>query len=305
MYEWRQNMNLHGLRLFYIVAKTGSVTVASEQLKISQPAITSQIKKFEKENEITLFLPQGRGICLSEIGEQLAKEAGLIFKIEDRIETLIKNYKQGKNGTLKITGNYLSTNFLIPMWAASLKQENEDINIEINTMNTEDAINYLISYKVDVAILGGGAMKYIDKINVTKIMDDDLWFVASPNHKYANKKVSLADIMLEPFIMREKGSYARVLLESLCYTYGIGLPKIAIEFNGLHETLMASTSGYGVSFCSSIAVKEFVDMGKLSRVYVDNINLKNEIVICVRKNEEISSLVKNFMSIIKAGSLSD
>lgn len=89
-------MNLHGLRLFYIVAKAGSVTVASEQLKISQPAITSQIKKFERENGITLFLPQGRGICLSEIGEQLVKEADAVFKIENRMEALIDNYKKGK-----------------------------------------------------------------------------------------------------------------------------------------------------------------------------------------------------------------
>ena len=72
-------MNLHGLRLFYMVAKAGSVTVAAEQLKISQPAITAQIKKFERENDITLFLPQGRGICLSEIGEQLVKEADAVF----------------------------------------------------------------------------------------------------------------------------------------------------------------------------------------------------------------------------------
>lgn len=291
-------MNLHGLRLFYIVAKTGSVTVAAEQLKISQPAITAQIKKFEKENGITLFLPQGRGICLSEIGEQLVKEADVIFKIENRMETLMDNYKQGKNGTLKIAGNYLSTNFLIPMWATKLKQENEDIGIEISTLNTEDAISHLISYKVDVAVLGSGAMKHVDKINATKIMDDDLWFVASPNHKYANKKVSLTEIMLEPFIMREKGSYARILLESICYTYGMMLPKIAIEFNGLHETLVASTSGYGVSFCSSMAAKEFIDIGKLSRIYVNDINLKNEIVICVRKDEEIPNLIKNFISVI-------
>lgn len=291
-------MNLHGLRLFYMVAKMGSVTVAAEQLKISQPAITAQIKKFEKENGITLFLPQGRRIRLSEIGRQLVKEADAIFEIENRIETLIDNYKQGKNGTLKIAGNYLSTNFLIPMWVAKLKQSNENVNIEVSTMNTEEAINQLISYEVDVAVLGSGAMKYIDKISFTKIMDDDLWFVVSTDHKYADKKVSLADIMLEPFIMREKGSYARVLLESLCYANGIGLPKIAIEFNGLHETLMASASGYGVNFCSSIAAREFVDMGKLSRVYVDNINIKNEIVICVRKNEEVSSLVKKFISII-------
>ncbi len=291
-------MNLHGLRLFYMVAKIGSVTIAAEQLKISQPAITAQIKKFERENGITLFLPQGRGIRLSEIGRQLVKEADAIFEIESRIETLIDNYNQGKSGTLKIAGNYLSTNFLIPMWVAKLKQSNENVNIEVSTMNTEEATNQLASYEVDIAVLGNGAIKYVDKINFTKIMDDDLWFVVSTDHKYADKKVSLADIMLEPFIMREKGSYARVLLESLCYVNGIGLPKVAIEFNGLHETLMASASGYGVNFCSSIAAREFVDMGKLSRVYVDNINIKNEIVICVRKNEKVSSLVKKFIDII-------
>lgn len=89
-------MNLHALRLFYMVAKVGSVTVAAQQLKISQPAITAQIKKFEKENGVILFLPKGRGIYLSEIGEQLVKEADAIFKIEDRIETIIDNYKQVK-----------------------------------------------------------------------------------------------------------------------------------------------------------------------------------------------------------------
>ncbi|SFC88725.1 LysR family transcriptional regulator [Clostridium uliginosum] len=292
-------MNLHGLRLFYMVAKTGSVTLAAEQLRISQPSITSQIKKFERERGITLFLPQGRGIRLTEIGEQLAKEASLLFQLEDRMETLIKNYIQGKNGTLKIAGNYLSSNFLIPKWAACLKQRNENINIEITTMNTEDTVNSLISYQVDVAILGGGAVNYMDKIDVNKIMQDELWFVSAPNHKYANKKVSLSDIMVEPFIMREKGSYARVRLESICNTFGICLPKVVLEFNGLHETLMASMSGYGVNFCSSIAVKEFVDMKKLSRIYVEDINLKNEIVICTRKNENRGQLVNDFISIIE------
>lgn len=99
-------MNLHGLRLFYTVAKLGSVTLAAEKLMISQPAITVQLKKFEKENNIKLFAAKDRGICLTDIGEELFKEAAAIFKVENRLETLIENYKQGKTGTLKIVGNY-------------------------------------------------------------------------------------------------------------------------------------------------------------------------------------------------------
>lgn len=296
-------MNLHGLRLFYIVAKTGSITIAAEQLRISQPAITSQIKKFENENSITLFLPQGRGIRLTEIGKQLAKEASLIFEQENRIETLIENYTKGKIGTLKIVGNYLTSNFLLPKWATCLKEQNENINIKITTFNTDEAVNSLISYKADIAVLGGGATNYLDKIDVIKIMEDEIWFVSEPNHKYANKIVSLSEIMLESFIMREKGSYMRALLESICNMAGICLPNIMLEFSGLHETLVASMAGYGINFCSSIAVKELVNIGKLSRIHVENINPKNEIVICVRKNDDRSQLVKNFISTIEDNTL--
>ena len=293
-------MNLHGLRLFYVVARFGSVTLAAEQLRISQPAITSQIKKFEKELGIDLFEPNGRGVRLTEIGEKLADQAKVLFMLEDKMEIFISDYIQGKKGTLKIAGNYLASNFLIPKWASHLKQQNEDINIEVVTMNTEEAMQRLISYQVDVAVVGSGAISHIDEIDVNKIAEDELCFVVAPSHKYANQKVTLTDMMLEPFIMREKGSYTRICLESICRTYGIRLPNVSLEFNGLHEVLMAVMEGYGANFCSSMVVKELVNMGKLSRVYVDDITLKNEIVICTRKDEKISPIVKKFISIVNS-----
>lgn len=66
-------MNLHALRLFYTVAQTGSVTRASQALNISQPAISAQIRKFEKEQDIVLFEIQGRQLVLTELGQQLIK----------------------------------------------------------------------------------------------------------------------------------------------------------------------------------------------------------------------------------------
>ncbi|MGE7054686.1 LysR family transcriptional regulator, partial [Paenibacillus glucanolyticus] len=62
-------MNLHALRLFHVIATTSSVTRAAELLNISQPAITAQVKKFERELSLTLLQPQGRGIALTEAGQ--------------------------------------------------------------------------------------------------------------------------------------------------------------------------------------------------------------------------------------------
>lgn len=92
-------MNLHALRLFYYVAETGSVTKASALLNISQPAVTSQIKKFEKELGLTLFNPSGRGISLTPFGTELAKQAGNLFTYEKRMEEFIEDYRQGRKGS--------------------------------------------------------------------------------------------------------------------------------------------------------------------------------------------------------------
>ncbi len=292
-------MNLHGLRLFYTVAKLGSVTLAAEELMISQPAITVQLKKFEKENDIKIFVPKGRGICLTDIGEELFKEARAIFKIEDRIEEVIENYKKGKNGVLKIVGNYTLGNFLMPYWVAEFKKENEDVNIEVSTMNTEYAIEKLIFYEFDIGILGGDITNYEEKVDSIKLAEDELWFVVPANHKYANKNIILAQIINEPFIIKKKGSYARNILKSICYTNNVKFPKIAMEFGELHENLMVLQQGYGVTFCQSMAVRELIEHKKLARVYIDCKIPKNEIFICVRKNEDTSYLVKKFIEKFK------
>ncbi|MED3496356.1 LysR family transcriptional regulator, partial [Bacillus thuringiensis] len=68
-------MNIHGLKLFYQVASTGSFTKAAKLMCISQPAVSSQIKKFEHEIGVPLFKQQGRGVVLTDFGIVLAEKA--------------------------------------------------------------------------------------------------------------------------------------------------------------------------------------------------------------------------------------
>lgn len=92
-------MNIHALRLFYYVAETGSVTKAAARLRISQPAVTSQIKRLEKDLGLPLCSPSGRGISLTPFGTELAKQAGNLFTYEERIEEFVEDYRQGRKGS--------------------------------------------------------------------------------------------------------------------------------------------------------------------------------------------------------------
>lgn len=107
-------MNIHALRLFYYVAETGSVTKAAARLRISQPAVTSQIKRLEKDLGLPLCSPSCRGISLTPFGTELAKQAGNLFTYEERIEEFVEDYRQGRKGKLRIAATYLPANFLVP-----------------------------------------------------------------------------------------------------------------------------------------------------------------------------------------------
>lgn len=292
-------MNLHALRLFYVVASTGSVTRASEILNISQPAITSQIKKFEQELSLTLLRSQGRGVALTSAGETVAVMAKRLFGIEQQIEQYAVDYSQGFRGRIQIAATYLPSHYLLPTWIAKFKQMYEHVEMNILTTNSSDALNKLLLGEVDCAIYGGLPEDHPNAISTEQLFEDELWFVVAPSHPYANRSVSLSEMVKVPFVMREEGSSTRARLLALCRTYNAPLPQIALQFNGLNEAIQSVIAGYGANFVSSLVVKGIVERGELCRVDVKDIHLKNMIAICTRKNEPLSATAHNFIQTIR------
>lgn len=292
-------MNLHALRLFHVIATTGSVTRAAELLNISQPAITAQVKKFEKELSLTLFKPQGRGIGLTQAGAELLPLAKRLFSVEQQIEQFCRDYRSGSRGHIRLAATYLPSHFLLPAWLAKYKQRYEDVEMSITTTNSSDALKQLLNMDVDLEIYGGLPEESPDTIQTEELFRDELWFVVSPDHRYANQHISLDEMMREPFVMREEGSSTRERLFALCRTHSAPSPRITLQFNGLHEAITAVVAGYGANFVSSLVVREYVERGELSQVYVDGIELQNIIAVCTRKHEALSAAAMNFVELIR------
>lgn len=291
-------MNLHSLKIFHTVSVVGSITRASEALKISQPAVTTQIKNLERELEIELFIPKGRGISLTEAGKLLAKDTKRLFSLEEELIANINDFKSGKYGKLRIVATYLPANILLPEWVAKYKQQNESVDIFLTTANSREALDQLLNYQADIAVYGGG---WEDRTGIVwdELFEDELWFIVPKNHRLASQEVSLEEIMNEPFILREVGSSTRERLFSLCRAYHVNPPKVALQFNGLSETIRAVMAGYGANFVSALAVKEFVERGEVARVFVKEGNLKNPIAICTRKGDKLSAQTEKFVKMIK------
>ncbi|UQZ81752.1 HTH-type transcriptional activator CmpR [Paenibacillus konkukensis] len=294
------SINLHALMLFYHVALTGSVTEASKRLNISQPAISAQIRNFEKQYGMILFEKKGRNLVLTPFGQKLFKPTEKLFILEEQIHTMIEDYQKYPKGKLRISGNYLATSVLIPKWASLFKQKYPEVEVVISTVNSQTAFDSLHHYEVDIAIFGNSNIttQTSHSLQCLELYSDEFVFVVAPNHKYANRHISIEEMIREPFIMREEGSTTRRRLVEVCEAHNVNPPKIELQFNGLNEAIQAVVAGYGVSYVSLLVASQFIQRGELATVEVDGIRLTNKIVLCSHEPAYLEEYIRDFISII-------
>lgn len=291
-------MNLHALKLFYETASRGGVTRAAEALRISQPAVTTQIRNLEQELGLTLFASQGRGMRLTEAGELLYRYAGRMFALEQEMTLRLNDYRDGVHGRLRVAATYLPANHLLPVWMAAFKQRHEQAEPTIITVNSAIAYEKLLHYEADLAFIGG-SKDAPQGIVREELMEDELWFVVPSGHRLAGASIGLNEMMREPFILREEGSSARDMLFALCRLHNSEPPRVGLQFNGLNETIRAVMAGYGAIFVSALEVGEYVRQGAVARVYVEGVRLTNPIAACMRADEELVPVARLFLSFVK------
>lgn len=289
-------MNLHALRFFAKVAETGSVTLASEMLRVSQPAVTAQIKRLERELGVQLWIPQGRGVALTGAGRMLADEAQRLFELEQNIEDKLERMKKGEAGKLHITATYLPANFLLSKPIAAYKKRYPAVGLELTTTNSTQALEMLIHFKADIAVIGGIAEAH-PLLHRTSWVEDEMCFVVHPGHPLAGADISLAEMLREPFIFREEGSFSREQLLSLCHINNLPAPTIGLQMNGLHETLRVVMEGYGAAFLSSLETESFIAQHQLSMVHVRQAKLNNPISVYTRR-EPMPPTASRFFEIL-------
>jgi DNA-binding transcriptional LysR family regulator len=285
-------MNLHALRLFDTVARLGSVTKASEHLCISQPAVTMQLRNLERETGLTLFISKGRGVILTDAGRMLAEHAERLFAMEREIEDRVSLYREGKQGKLRLSVTSLPAHRLLPQWTAGYKLGSPDIEINIHSCNRREAVQRLLTYQADLAIIGGGGI-IPDQLEHELLLQDAMCFVVPKHHPLANRKATLESILQEPFIVREEGSSAREKLEGLSREKGLPL-KIGLTVNGLYEIIRAVAAGYGAMFVSALEVKQAVEEGEVCIVHVQEVQLHNPIHLCWRAKERLTPAAESF-----------
>ena len=289
-------VNLELYRVFYTVAKCGSLTRAAEELYISQPAVSQSIKQLESQLGVALFDRRHRGMELSAQGGKIIfDEVEKALELFQAAENRLSEIQSSAVGTIRIGASDTIFEYFLADKIVAFHERFPAVKIELMADFTPDTIEKLKANRCDVAF-----------VNLPITVDEELElegncmrlndvFVAGEKYnELAGKKVSLADLKKYPLILMDKNTVARRFLDTFLSSVGVKLqPSIEVGSWDLMKRLVRRGMGIGV-IPREYAQGAIAD-GTLFEVQTDPVLPARSIGMLLPKNQPISYALHSFI----------
>ena len=275
---------LNQLHVFQKVFETKSITKAADQLFMTQPAVSIQLKNFQQQFKTPLYEYQGRGIVITEFGKQIAKIVGSCMNNLNELEILSSAYDNILKGKLKIasasTGKYV-----IPFFLSDFLKQHKGIDLALNVTNKSMVVESLLNNKIDFAIIS--TLPDNIEINEELLIENKLYLVGLSKQNFISK----------PLIFRENGSATRLVMEGYFNKFKKGVKKIELESN--EAVKQAVLANIGISILPIIGLKNEIKSQQLEIIPQKNLPITTQWRIVWRIDKNLSPVAKAFLNYIK------
>ncbi len=267
------NYTLNQLRIFLKVVQLQSVTKASEELHLTQPAVSIQLKNFQDQFEISLTEIVGRKIYVTDYGREIAEAAEQIINQVNAINYKTLAFKGQLFGKIKIsivsTGKYV-----MPYFLTDFLRLHSGIELEMDVTNKNKVVKSLQNNEVDFALVS----ILPDKMQVDKIdlMQNKLFFVGNNEAEISNKKKDLDTIFNQrPLLFRENGSGTRQAMERFIEKHSVKIDK-KMELTSNEAVKQAILAGLGYSIMPLIGIRKEIQNNDLQIIPVKGLPIQTK-----------------------------
>lgn len=280
------------LRVFEAVARHLSFSRAAEELYLSQPGVSMQIKQLEQNVGLPLFEQLGKKIFLTEAGRELFHYSRAIAQQLGELEEAIDALKGLRRGSVRVATISSTANYFAPRLLARFIERYSTVSVNLQVSNRETVIRQLMDNETDLAIMGRPPEGM--PIVAEAFLENPLVLVAPPDHPLAGQRdIPLARIAKEPFLIREPGSGTRNAMERFLKEHGI-TPIIAMEINSNEAIKQAVHMGMGLSVLSLYTVVLEVETGRLAVLEAEGFPVLRHWYVVCRENKRLSSAAQAF-----------
>lgn len=292
------NIDFELYRIFYVVANNSNITKASEELNISQPAISKSIKNLEEQLGGQLFVRTKRGVVLTEEGKEFYNYIKQAIEYINNAENKFTDLINLEAGCIKIgISTTLTKEFLLP-YLEKFYSLYPKVDIQIITSLTSDLMSKLKNGLIDIIVLNINNKNYGNDIDIIRCRKINDCFVV--NNKYKDlsfKEMSLEDLNNYPLILQAKGSNTREFLDDVAREKGVVL-KPNIELTSYSLVVDFCKIGFGIGYVTKDYIKDEIKNRELFELKIKEKIPSRYIGIALSKNHLPNFSTKKLIEII-------
>jgi DNA-binding transcriptional LysR family regulator len=242
-----RNATFRQLTAFHTVARLGSVSLAADELHLTQPAVSIQIAALEASAGTALLQRTGRGIRLTEAGELLAGYANRIVDLWREAGEEMATLQGVFTGTLRV-GTVTTAEYLLPPLLVAFINERPKVKIKLQVGNRDEIVRMLAGQEIDIAIMGRPPAEL--KTDSRAFARHPMAFLAAPTDPLMSvPRLTLAEVSETRILVRERGSGTRTTVERVFKDQGLPL-RIGSELSSNEAIKRMCAAGFGVAFLS-------------------------------------------------------
>lgn len=292
-------MNRHQLELFKVVAEKKNFSQASEILHISQPAISQQIHLMEEELGIKLFRRTTRKVSLTDEGKLLYNYAIQICNLFADAEKSLSEFSGVVRGHLTIGASQTIGEYFLPKFIGSFKELYPQVLITIDIFNTQHITKAVHDQTLDLGLVEGNVDA--EGLNVTPFLDDELLVIVNPTHPLAiQKSVTFEQLTLFPFVLREKGSGTRQIMEDAMVNAGWEMDNFSVimELGSTEAVKSAVEANLGISILSERTVQKELLFKTLKALRIEGLKIMRKFFVITNSKRYLTPAMEHFLNFI-------
>lgn len=290
------NYTLHQLEIFVKVAEKESITKASEELFLTQPAVSLQLKKLQEQFEYPLTEIVGRKLYITDFGKELLEVSKRILSEAQSIRNMTNAFGGNLVGKLRISS--VSTGkYVMPFFISNFIKENPQVDLEMDVTNKELVVKSLQENKIDFALVS----LVPDNLDCEEVplMSNKLFLIGNSERKF-NKTAYKSNIFEElPMIFREQGSATRQTMEKYFREQGLKIDK-KMEFVSNEAVKQAVMAGLGYSIMPLIGLRNELSSKQLQIIPVKGFPISTTWRLVYLKQKRFGPVAKEFLNYILA-----
>jgi DNA-binding transcriptional LysR family regulator len=288
------NYTLNQLRIFTHIARHGSITKAAEELHLTQPAVSIQLKNFQQQFDIPLTELVGRKIFITEFGREIVRAAEVIIAEMEHIQFRSKLHKGVLAGKIKIsvvsTGKYI-----MPYFLSDFLKLHPNIELQMDVTNKTKVLENLEKNEVDFSLVS--VMPENIVLEKLPLLKNKLVLVGKRN-ELKDQKPTIKLFNSLPLIFRESGSGTRHTVEAFFHKHNISYVK-SMELTSNEAVKQAIIAGLGYSILPLIGIKNELMLNQLDVIDVPKLKLESEWNLVWLKAKSLSPQAKSLLNYIE------